>query len=242
MTAGSDGKGSLSKLQILFFSMIIASLLAYIVARTGVLSDLSQTILLLLGIAGIGSAAAKGTDTKVNRLDPDNAAWLVQRGWLKTGLAATNEASWRDIISTEGEFDVYRYQSCIFSLIVGLALLAVGISELASFEIPNTLLGILGLSQVVYVGGKLVTPTSLSELNTAVTELRTVEKAYVDAALAHQDASPAAGGDVAAVTRRRAGEENYRKYVDKAERVAIQFKSATGFDAPSIALQPPPVA
>jgi hypothetical protein len=91
LTAGSDGKGSLSKLQILFFSMIIAGLLAYIVARTGVLSDLSQTILLLLGIAGVGSAAAKGTDTKVNRLDPDNAAWLRQRKWLQTDLARNEQ-------------------------------------------------------------------------------------------------------------------------------------------------------
>jgi hypothetical protein len=242
MTASADGKGSLAKLQILFFSMIIAGLLAYIVARTGVLSDLSETILLLLGIAAFGSAAAKGTDMKVNRLEPDNAAWLIQRGWLKVGLDATNEANWRDIISSDGEFDVYRYQSCIFSVIVGGALIAGGISELASFEIPNTLLGILGLSQVVYVGGKLVMPTSLSELNTAVTELRTVEKGYLEAALAHQDPNPAAGGDVGAVTRRRAGEQNYKKYVDKAERVAIQFKSATGFDAPSIALQPPAAA
>jgi len=239
LTAGTDGKGSLSKLQILFFSMIIAGLLGYIVLRTGVLSDLSQTILLLLGIAAVGSTAAKGTDTRVNRLDSDNGAWLIQRKWLPTSLSKTNQASWSDIISSDGEFDVYRYQSCVFSLIVGVALLAGGITELASFEIPTTLLGILGLSQVVYVGGKLVMPTSLSELNSAVTELRALEKNYVDAALAHPDPNPAAGGDAAAVTRRRAGEVNYKNYVDKAQRVAILFKSATGVEPATEALQPP---
>jgi hypothetical protein len=114
-----------------------------------------------------------------------------------------------------------------------------GINELASFEIPTTLLGILGLSQVVYIGGKLVMPTSLSELNIALTDLRALEKAYVDAALARQDPNPAAGGDAAAATRRRAGEANYQAYVDKAKRVAIQFKSATGFEVPAEALQPP---
>ena len=242
MTAGSDGKGSLSKLQILFFSMIIAGLLAYIVARTGVLSDLSQTILLLLGIAGVGSAAAKGTDTKVNRLDPDNAAWLIQKGWLEVGLASTNKASWHDIIASDGEFDVYRYQSCIFSLVVGLSLLAGGINELASFEIPTTLLGILGLSQVVYVGGKLVTPTSLSELNTAINELRALEKKYIDAALARPDPDAAAGGGAAAATMRRAGEALNKEYVEKAGRVRIQFELATGREAPVAVVQPPVLA
>ena len=45
LTAGTDGRGSLAKLQILFFSMIVFGLLTFIVARTGVLSDISGTIL-----------------------------------------------------------------------------------------------------------------------------------------------------------------------------------------------------
>src|SRR5260370_7701902 len=68
LTAGSDGKGSLSKLQILFFSLIVFGLLSYILARTGALSDLSSSILYLLGIAGVGSALAKRTAEQKNRL------------------------------------------------------------------------------------------------------------------------------------------------------------------------------
>ena len=137
MTAGSDGKGSLSKLQILFFSLIVFGLLSYIVARTGVLSDLSSSILLLLGIAGVGSTAAKGADDQKNRLSFENRAWLIRKGWLPpAGWAAVNKAGWHDIITNDGgEFDVYRYQSCIFSLTVGGALLVGGVSELASFTI-----------------------------------------------------------------------------------------------------------
>jgi hypothetical protein len=131
MTAGSDGLGSLSKLQILFFSLIVFGLLSYIVARTGVLSDLSSSILLLLGIAGVGSTAAKGTDEQKNRLSFENRAWLIRKGWLPpAGWAAINKASWHDIITNDGgEFDVYRYQSCIFSLAVGGALLVGGVNE-----------------------------------------------------------------------------------------------------------------
>ena len=153
----------MSKLQILFFSLIVFGLLSYIVARTGVLSDLSSSVLLLLGIAGVGSAAAKGTDEQKNRLSLANRLWLLQKGWLPSAdWAAINDASWHDIVTNDGgEFDVYRYQSCIFSLAVGGALLVGGVNELASFSIPQTLLGILGLSQIVYIGGKLVSTSSV---------------------------------------------------------------------------------
>jgi hypothetical protein len=54
--------------------------------------------------------------------------WLIGKGWLPpAGWAAINKASWHDIITNDGgEFDVYRYQSCIFSLTVGGALLLAG--------------------------------------------------------------------------------------------------------------------
>jgi hypothetical protein len=183
LTAGVDGKGSLAKLQILFFSVIVFALLLFILLRTGELSALSETVLYLLGIAAVGSTAAKGADQQQNRLDFDNWSWLVQKGWIGVrGLARSNEARWSDIFTSDGEFDVYRYQSCIFSLIVGGALLVVGVSQLASFEIPTSLLGVLGLSQVVYVAGKLVSPPAMADLNKAIKALRDLERAVQDAA------------------------------------------------------------
>jgi hypothetical protein len=59
MTAGMDGKASLGKLQILFFSLIVFGLIMYILFRTGLLTDISSTIRSLLGIAGVGATAAK---------------------------------------------------------------------------------------------------------------------------------------------------------------------------------------
>jgi hypothetical protein len=223
MTAGSDGKGSLSKLQILFFSMIVFGLLSYIVARTGVLSDLSPSILLLLGIAGVGSTAAKGTDEQKNRLSFENRSWLIRKGWLpEAGWAAVNKASWHDIITNDGgEFDVYRYQSCIFSLTVGGALLVGGVNELASFTIPETLLGILGLSQVVYIGGKLVSTSSVAELNDAITNVRVAEKSYNDASIVKPTADSAAAGAPLA-------QSSYVDYMNKAKDARILFESLTG--------------
>src|SRR6202035_3683318 len=101
------------------------------------------------------------------------------------GLAAVNSAKWRDIVTSDGEFDVYRYQNCIFSLVVGGALLSAGISQLASFTIPETLLGVLGLSQVVYVAGKLVSPASVADLNKSTAALRELERKFRLAASAN---------------------------------------------------------
>ena len=206
--------------------------------RTGVLSNLSASVLLLLGIAGVGSAAAHGTEAQKDRLSFDNWAWLVRKGWLSpTGWAAMNKASWHDIISSDREFDVYRFQTCVFSLVVGLALLTAGIKELASFTIPDTVLGLLGLSQVVYIGGRLVTKTSVGELNTAVGELRDLEKKFLDAAASNPDPSPKTGGQPLEIAIRRAGQPAYSACVDKAQSVRLMFESVTGLQVSDPVLQ-----
>jgi hypothetical protein len=235
ITAGSDGKGSLAKLQILFFSMIVFGLLLFIVLRAGVLSDLSSTILILLGIAAIGSTAAKATDLQRNRIDFANWSWFIGKGWLpKGGLAEVNRAKWRDIVTSDGEFDVYRFQSCIFSLVVGGALLVTGINQLASFSIPETLLGVLGLSQVVYVAGKLTTPPSFAELNKATEELRKLEK---DFALAVAKASPASRpADIRAASA--LADQEYKSYRTMADNVRIGFETITGREVDPANLQP----
>jgi hypothetical protein len=235
ITAGSDGKGSLAKLQILFFSMIVFGLLLFIVLRTGILSDLSTTVLMLLGIAAVGSTAAKATDLQRNRIDFDNWTWFLAKKWLPPGgLAEVNRAKWRDIVTSDGEFDVYRYQSCIFSLVVGGALLAAGINQLASFSIPETLLGVLGLSQVVYVAGKLTTPPTFAELNKAANELRKLEKEF---ALAVSKASPAnRPADIKAASA--LAKPEYDAYKAAADMVRVGFEMVTGRQVDLANLEP----
>jgi len=58
----------------------------------------------------------------------------------------------------------------------------VGVSQLASFEIPTSLLGVLGLSQIVDVPGKLVSPPAMADLNKTIKALRDLERASQDAA------------------------------------------------------------
>lgn len=163
---------------MLFFTMIVLWLVFYIWLITEHLSDLSSTILLLMGIAGVGATAATGADVAKNRLSIDNWAWLVNAHWLpRGGIAARTVPRWRDIFTTAGEFDVPRFQLITFSFVVGCALLATGadLADLSKFSIPQQLLRILGLSQVVYVAGKLVAPPTVNDLDAQLTKLRQAE-------------------------------------------------------------------
>jgi membrane protein implicated in regulation of membrane protease activity len=160
---------------MLFFTMIVLWLVFYIWLMTEHLSDLSNTVLLLMGIAGVGATAAAGADVAKNRLSLDNWAWLVNAKWLpQGGIAAVTKPRWRDIFTANGEFDVPRFQLITFSFVVGCALLASGadLADLSKFSIPQQLLSILGLSQVVYVAGKLVAPPTMADLDAQLTKMR----------------------------------------------------------------------
>jgi hypothetical protein len=223
LTAGPNGRGSITKLQILFFSLIVFELLFYIFMRTGKLSDLSKAVLLLMGIAGVGAAASTGTDVAKNRLDFENWTWLVNKRWLpKGGVGEINLARWQDIVTTDGEFDVYRFQMVIFSLVVGVSLMATGLGDLASFDIPTALLGILGLSQVVYVGGKLVAPPSCADLNKKLADFRVEEDAFRKKALT--------GGAPTSIDalKERVGVPDYDAYRASAQSLRTMFQSTLG--------------
>jgi hypothetical protein len=175
LTANSFNKGSIQKLQVLLFSFLVSGMVLSLVLTIGALSDLSVTIALLLGISAVGAAVAQKTSASHDRLSFENWAWLVRREILPINDEDQSGPRWSDLVITNREFDIYKLQTLIFSLVVAGALLAAGEEHLASFSVPETLLGILGLSQVVYVSGTLVSPPSITELDQAIDDLRQIE-------------------------------------------------------------------
>lgn len=236
VSAGPDGKGSLSTFQTLAFSLAVAALITLLLLQTGTLVDLSGSILTLLGISGIGATIAKGTDSQRNTLSAENRAWLLRHGWIPMAKAVVDPstATWRDFFSTDGVFDVYRYQSFIFGLVVIGGLIAAGVNQLSTFVIPNTILGIVGLSQVVYIGGKLVTPTNISDLNAAIAGLRTDEQKLKSAAVAKKQGQVASLAEAIPLV----GQDIYEAYRQKARDVAAIFTDATGIVVIDASLEP----
>lgn len=178
LTAGVTGRGSLSKLQIFGFSLIIFGLLLYTQIRVGLLMGLSTDILYLLGISAGGAAVGKATAIAKRRLSFVNWAWLRQKRWIQEELELARRAHWRDLITDGRELDVYRFQMAIFSIIIAVALLTAGLIDLATFEIPEQLLVLLGISQVVYVGGKAIEPRTRAEFDEKLDEVRTHEQHF----------------------------------------------------------------
>lgn len=236
VSVGPDGKASLSTFQVWLFTLAVVGLFLLFWLQTGMLADLSGTILTLLGISGIGAIAAKGADQQRNTISAENRAWLLRKNWIptaKTPVDASN-ASWRDFFTTNGQFDVYRYQSFVFSFVVIAALIAAGVTQLSTFTIPDTVLGIVGLSQVVYIGGKLVMTTNISDLNTAIGDLRDRERKFRD------DATIKKSGPVTNLQEavQLVGQPAYNVYKDKAKDVAALFTAETGIAVGPSSLEP----
>src|SRR5262249_40130928 len=79
LTANAFNNASVQKFQILLFSFLVAGMLLSLILETGNLSDLSATVVVLLGISGVGTAVAQAATQQRSRLDFANWAWLVQK-------------------------------------------------------------------------------------------------------------------------------------------------------------------
>lgn len=172
MSSDMYDRASLSKLQILIFALVVSFGVTYSAVRTGVLSDLSTSIVLLLGIPALGALGNQAAATARDRLSLDNWAWLANRGVFPLNDPGKDVPRWRDLVMSDSELDLYKLQALLFSVIVGVAMITSGFSNLATFKVPDTLMQILGLSQLVFVGGRLTKPTTIGDLDDLITELR----------------------------------------------------------------------
>jgi hypothetical protein len=152
ITRDSLGYASVSRLQMLFFTLVTLSLLSYIGMRTGFPPDVSSDVIVLMGIAAGGSVAAGLVGSTRAGLNPQNIAWLRKREWLRE----VADPHWSQLVMHKGTLDIYRLQSVVFSLVVALSLLQTGFYLLAFYDVPDGIMTLLGISQGTYVGGKLV--------------------------------------------------------------------------------------
>jgi hypothetical protein len=178
LTVNDLGEPSVQKFQVILFSSLVVGLLLDLVLRVGNLVSLSGSVVGLIGISGVSAAASAGVSQQNKRLSFDNWAWLQDQKIL-INTDAPLSASWGDLITSNHEFDVYKMQAMVFSVVVAVALFIAGAGgELDTFTVPDALLGVLGLSQVTYIGGLLAQPPSVADLDTALTKLRNAQSNY----------------------------------------------------------------
>jgi len=127
LTAGAFGRGSLSKLQVFGFSLTVFWLLLYQLFAMGELQELPTDVLTLLGISAAGAGAGKITALTRKRLSFENWSWLKQKNWIEDSVEKpAKPARLRDLVTSDDEFDVYKFQMLAFSIVVGVALIDQG--------------------------------------------------------------------------------------------------------------------
>lgn len=242
ITAGQFGRGSLSRLQVFYFTLIVIASLTYILVGTQKLDGLSEDVLMLLGISAVGAAGGQVMAVTRKRLSFENWSWLIRKGWIRESIERKSKPiSPRDLVSADGQFDIYKFQMLAFSLIVGAALVGATFREgatLETFTISGSLLGVLGLSQVVYLGGKAASPPTNEDLNTSLTEVRRLEVEFVKAVSeAWKDAPPAKAdvstGDKALKKAIATAPEKYNEYLAAAENAARMVQERIGAPEPT---------
>jgi hypothetical protein len=166
------GAASLSRFQVLLFTLTVVGVYAYVFARTGYLSALSNTVLLLLGITLAGSTLAAMAEGPA--LSTANRVWLTATGILDTRQRTPR---WEDLLGADGEVDVTRVQALAFSVFAAVALVVNGATDLENFAIPDQLNTLIGISQAVYVAGKALPREAAKRLNEELRALRDAEQA-----------------------------------------------------------------
>lgn len=193
MTKNAYGRGSVAKLQIYLFTIIIFALLLFYVLRTGVIANMSTSVLLLLGISAAGAVGGKIAYVARRRISLENWAWLRRKKWLPPEGDVTPRAKWSDLFldSDTKEFDPYSFQMAVFSVIVAVALIKAGLSGLGTFTIPNELLALLGISQTVFIGGRAIDKGGYAEFDKKLDEVRKHEADYQELITKAKAAAPA---------------------------------------------------
>ena len=179
ITQDSLGFGSTSRLQIFYFTVVLAATLTYVFLRAGYLSEIPSNLLYLVGIVGAGGTLSRVVaNARADR--DDNITFTTDRWLSRHGIVfPPRTARWWDLVVTGKEFDVYKFQGLVFSLLVGAWILSSGLSNLADLKIPDNIMLLLGLSQAIYVGGKAVAEPSRKGLNDAVARAIRAETALL---------------------------------------------------------------
>lgn len=235
IVADFTGRASLANTQVFFFTLIVIWLSLYWVVQTGNLELFDDTVLGLLGITVGGAAGGKIADAARNRVSAENWAWAKRKKWIRRDftrapLDRTPRVS--DLLTSDQGFEVARFQAVAFSLVVGISLLIQGaaaeVGGAATIKIDATYLTLIGISQGVYVGGKVVWPNLINDINTKLDTLRKLEVAFQTAVAGSAAWTAAAAGERTVSLAREIAPAEYNAYFAAASGAAEMVRESTG--------------
>jgi hypothetical protein len=148
LIANKSGWASLSQFQMLLWTFVISASLIYVMSLSGVLIDVPNGMLALLGISG---AAAVGTQIH----DANQRRALQQTFQTQNYTIAPRPPEWSDLVMGDGEVDVSRVQMLFFTLISAAYVLIRIVSSYTLPDIPDGVVILMGVSNGVYFTAKV---------------------------------------------------------------------------------------
>jgi hypothetical protein len=164
LVSGKYGNASLSLAQVLLWTILVFSASFYVLVVSGKLLDLTNEVLMLLGIAGGSSVIAKiAASTKSDK-------------GVAIATPEPKEPKWLDLFQTEGRPDLYKVQMALFTTLAAIFVTFKIYGTLVFPELPAGLLTLIGISNGVYLGAKATSKTVFEKLAGKSKELRQAEE------------------------------------------------------------------
>lgn len=247
ITAHINGRASLSRTQVFVFTLVFVWLSIFWLLKSGQLLSIDDTVLALLGIAVAGAGLGRVADTTRFRISGENWAWAIHKGWILrnfTRAAQGTTPQLRDLFTSEQGFEVARFQAVVFSLVVSIALLYNGATaetttDFGAYTIDGPYLTLIGISQGVYVGGKLTGGNLFGDLDKKLSEIRSIElmfsKAVSNSGEWRRASREARNLDLA---REHIAPEVYSEYMAEATVAVEMVVELTGVEITSDRIEP----
>lgn len=215
-----SGQTALSQLQMLLFTLIIATLLFYQWLRTGLLQELSTDLLYLIGISTVGAAGSQVTAAFKKGLERKVYDYVQQLGWFTAPALRPRRVAAAELLMTDRRFDANKFQMLVFTFVIAAYVIEAGASELDTLHISSTMLTLMGISQGAYVGGHAASDT-LATLQHQLLGMRSLQERYLKTADAGIQA------------------ELERRFAQAAARAAAMFGAMFGREVPADMLAMP---
>lgn len=156
------GTYSISLTQILIWTYITIFGLVYVYWLTGSFLEITPQVLMLLGIGGGTAIGAKINAVSKLYEVPPKYLNLVQKKRIP---------KLRDIISTGGRPNIYKFQMLVFTLLAAY-IVVVEIAKKYSFpQIPDSLVVLMGISSAVYIGGEIIQENVWEKIKKKIEEI-----------------------------------------------------------------------
>ena len=149
-----DGYASLSRLQMVLWTFVVAASAVYVMVLSGELIEVTTGTLVLLGISGAVTVGTQLHDSaQIAKTQPDGAP---------VPPPAPRKPRWSDLVVNDAdgrrEIDISRVQMLYFTLVTATFVVMRVVTTYVIPEIPQGFQILMGISNAVYFGSKVAQP------------------------------------------------------------------------------------